>query len=232
MGLLMNHLAVDGRGRVVFDAGDAIVEEEEEELAEDEPVDLSKLRCGFSLDLTYYQTHRSAFIPSPDRAAELTISDTLSSFRFSSDPNAMPDFSSLLGLKDTWDDAPASEVPYDGANGGEGPVDFFGNEDFDTNMGLAGSYDDGVSNAGDDFDGETPLAGPSTGLSMAAAGETGPFDPRRGGELVMSLVDGDDAGMFDYFDKGSNKAWAGAQHWKLRKVARKGLSTVVFWGLS
>lgn len=46
MGLLMNHLGVDGRGRVVFDAGDAgvIEEEEEDEDVGDEIVDIAKLR--------------------------------------------------------------------------------------------------------------------------------------------------------------------------------------------
>lgn len=45
MGLLMNHLGVDGKGRVVFDAGDAGVEEEDEVAQEEEEmVDLAKLR--------------------------------------------------------------------------------------------------------------------------------------------------------------------------------------------
>ncbi len=45
MGLLMNHLGVDGKGRVVFDAGDAGVEEEDEAAREEgEMVDLTKLR--------------------------------------------------------------------------------------------------------------------------------------------------------------------------------------------
>ena len=47
MGLLMNHLGVDGKGRVVFDAGDAGIDDEEDEVlpAEDaEDVELSKLR--------------------------------------------------------------------------------------------------------------------------------------------------------------------------------------------
>ena len=45
MGLLMNHLGVDGKGRVVFDAGDAGGDEEEEEGdVEEEMVDLTKLR--------------------------------------------------------------------------------------------------------------------------------------------------------------------------------------------
>lgn len=48
MGLLMNHLGVDGKGRVVFDAGDAMIGDEDEELAEadEELVDLSRLRGG------------------------------------------------------------------------------------------------------------------------------------------------------------------------------------------
>lgn len=47
MGLLMNHLGVDGRGQVVFDAGDAVVDDDEEdEMEEDEIVDLSYLRGG------------------------------------------------------------------------------------------------------------------------------------------------------------------------------------------
>jgi condensin complex subunit 2 len=50
MGLLMNHLGVDGKGRVVFDAGDAgILDDEEEDVGPDDLIDLTKLRgrCGF-----------------------------------------------------------------------------------------------------------------------------------------------------------------------------------------
>lgn len=52
MGLLMNHLSIDGKGRVVFDSGDVEVDEEDEEgNAEDaelenpdEMVDMEKLQ--------------------------------------------------------------------------------------------------------------------------------------------------------------------------------------------
>jgi condensin complex subunit 2 len=54
MGLLMNHLSIDGKGRVVFDSGDVEVDEEDEEgNAEhtelenpDEMVDMEKLQGG------------------------------------------------------------------------------------------------------------------------------------------------------------------------------------------
>ena len=153
----------------------------------------------------------------------LNISDTLSSFRFSSDPASMPDFASLVGLKDSYaDDDPS--VNFQEPTMPKGEVqDFFGDEDFD--IGGGAGFDDTASMGGyegDPMDGY----GAGGGLGMAAAGEShAPFDPRRQGqgELVMALVGGDDEGMFDYFDQGIGKSWAGAEHWKLRKVSRKGM---------
>lgn len=45
MGLLLNHLGVDGKGRLVFDAGDATVGDDEEEMdpRDEEMVDLAGL---------------------------------------------------------------------------------------------------------------------------------------------------------------------------------------------
>ncbi|RXK39032.1 hypothetical protein M231_03656 [Tremella mesenterica] len=209
MGLLMNHLGVDGRGRVVFDAGDATIEEEDEgDLPEDEQIDLTKLK---------------EYLPPTSTMEELQISNTLGDFRFSSDPDAMPDFATLVGLKDL-DDEPMLEH-MDEVSGEGGAHDFFGDENFDVPMGM--EVDDGMSVVeGDSGDMEDGIGdgngGLRGGLQMLAPGDShGPFDPRRqGGELVMSMMEGDD-GMFDYFDKGFGKAWAGAEHWKLRKVSRK-----------
>ena len=41
-GLLLNHLSLDGEGRIVFDAGDTVLEEDEEEaeISKDEGIDL------------------------------------------------------------------------------------------------------------------------------------------------------------------------------------------------
>jgi len=86
-----------------------------------------------------------------------------------------------------------------------------------------GGYDDGASAGG--YEDEAGYSGAARGVGMAAPGDAhAPFDPRRqGGELVMALAgSADEDGMFDYFDKGFGKNWAGAEHWKLRKVSRKG----------
>ncbi len=154
---------------------------------------------------------------------ELNISDTLSAFRFSADPNSMPDFSALIGLKDSFDDEPRSAVEYEGTPAPTGEVhDFFGDEDFD--MGGPARFDDAGSAVGNQ-EGVVGDRYGRGGVGMVAPGDShAPFDPRRQGqELVMALVgDDDEEGMFDYFDRGSGKAWAGAEHWKLRKVSRKG----------
>ena len=158
------------------------------------------------------------------RIQTLNISDTLADFKFSSDPNSMPDFTTLLGLKDNFDDS-ATPAP-EGLSMVQEEEDFFGVEDYDTGVPMPGGFDnDGMSNPADDQDG---FAGPSSagygGLGAAGPGDHVPFDGRRqGGEMVMALAGGEDGeGMFDYFDKGFSQNWAGAEHWKLRKVTRKG----------
>lgn len=157
------------------------------------------------------------------KTMSLEISDTLADFRFSSDPQSIPDFATLVGLKDTFDDN-ASQAPFDDFAPTGDAQDFFGGEDFDMGGGGGGGFDDGASAGG--FDDVEPGYGGTGGVGMAAPGDShGPFDPRRqGGELVMALVGGggEEEGMFDYFDKGFGKSWAGAEHWKLRKVSRKG----------
>jgi len=222
MGLLMNHLGVDGKGQVVFDAGDAVAEDEEEgvEMEEDEVVDISYLRGEVA---ARSHANTAGFFPDMSQTMSLEISDTLADFRFSSDPQSIPDFASLVGLKDTFDDN-ASQAPFDDFTPTGDAQDFFGGEDFDMGGGSGGGFDDSASAGG--FDDAEPGYGGAGGVGMAAPGDAhGPFDPRRqGGELVMALVGGggDEEGMFDYFDKGFGKSWAGAEHWKLRKVSRKG----------
>lgn len=135
----------------------------------------------------------------------------------------MPDFSQLMGMKDTFDDS-ATPAP-EGLSMVQEEEDFFGGEDYDTGAPMPGGFDnDNMSNPADDQEG---FAGPASagygGVGAAGPGEHVPFDGRQGGGLVMALAGGEDGeGMFDYFDKGFAQSWAGAEHWKLRKVTRKG----------
>jgi condensin complex subunit 2 len=200
----MNHLGIDGTGRVVFDAGDAVVEdEEEEEELDDDQVDIARLR-----DL----------IPSEQEIASMTISETLGAFHFSTDAN-LPDLAAITGLS-SFNDEPEPEpmVP----TGEE--HDFFGDEDFDNGGGPSGGFDDdgmSIASDGDFGGGQTVVAD----ASAPGAFGYGPFDPRRaqGQGFALDFGGSDDPdNMFQYFDAGFGKAWAGAEHWKLKKISRKG----------
>nr|ODO04303.1 hypothetical protein L204_00661 [Cryptococcus depauperatus CBS 7855] len=227
MGLLMNHLGVDGKGRVVFDAGDAGGEDQDDESEDDvveDEVELDKI-CEY--------------LPPLEQLSEMLISSSLSSFKFTSDSSSVPDFSTLVGLRDTWNDDAEGQPPFSGDDdadefqfppmdnyapdvGGTGVEhDFFANEDFGT---LVPSLDspsefDGDMQSTQRFAGQGPnslaLVGPSEHLK--------PFDPRaQNGEMVVALGEsGDGDGMFQYFDGDFGRNWAGSGHWKLRKVSRK-----------
>lgn len=187
MGLLMNHLGIDGTGRVVFDSGDALVEEdsddedEEEDRAED-MVDIAKLR---------------EFLPPPSELSGLNISDTLNGFYFAADPKDTPDLMALLALEEDEEE----HEPLEPGPQGEA-VDFFGDDDYD-----APAFDEGDVSMGGGAEGDDPFAAPST---------AGPF-----ATSTLVTLGGTDGNMFEYFDSGFGKAWAGAEHWKLKRVTRR-----------
>lgn len=269
MGLLMNHLSVDNKLREVFDAGDAVadeqdLDEEEEEGGGgmiDEVVQLEKLRSEPPLFFLYAPSASikreltrvtEDYIPITKFLADYSINPSLASFHFSSDSSTGNDNDPaiILGLKDSFPvdeydhyDIPMATAddynPMDPASNrrsGEG-YDFFGSEDYDAvpAYGDGGFDEDGASMMGDPEDGlSAPFHNPanSNGGSLALLGpgssHLGPFDPHRQGqghEIVLTLGEGGDigsGGMFEYFDKGFGKSWAGAEHWRLRKVSRKG----------
>lgn len=210
MGLLMNHLAVDEKLRVVFDAGDSRLEGVDEENPDVEglPVDLTELRAKF--------------LPSVDDISTKTITESLADFHFAMSGNAeqfMNSFNTPT-YNDTQDDDDGASV------GGDGPLGDFGMEGGDMPM------DDGP--AEDFFTGEQAI--PDEHVNYAAAnaeagggtrtvplGPVENFDPRRlpnERDLVMAMTE-DGEEMLDYFDTAVMKNWAGPQHWKLRRVAKK-----------
>lgn len=260
MGLLMNHLSVDNKLREVFDAGDAVADEQhlDEEEGDggmiDEIVQLDKLRSQSSFFysllpklLQELMWATEDYIPIGEFLAEHSINPSLDSFHFTSDSSTGNDndLIAILGLKDSF---PADEYePYDIPMATEddyNPMDpafkevhdFFGGENYDAGPAYGdGAFDeDGASIVDDPEDGlaaplhnSTNHNGGSLTLLGPGSSHLGPFDPRRQGqghELVLTLEEGDDiasGGMFEYFDRGFGKSWAGAEHWRLRKVSRK-----------
>ncbi|GHJ88493.1 hypothetical protein NliqN6_4895 [Naganishia liquefaciens] len=221
MGLLMNHLSIDGKGRVVFDSGDVEVDEDDEdddenqktEAIEDEIVDLEKLQES---------------LPAFDDVAQRSISTTLADFKFTSDPNEAFSLAALTGMSRD-DDNDSIGAPVPAFAGGEEEDFFGGGNDMNDHDQGGGDYEGffgahALEDVDEDGQGNTSgLQNSGNTNNRVVYGPTIPFDPSKStgpNGLVMAKDDGE-AMMLDYFDQGFLKNWAGPEHWKLRRAVRR-----------
>ncbi|GAA6051612.1 hypothetical protein JCM3770_003496, partial [Rhodotorula araucariae] len=227
-GILMNHLACDGTMKVVFDAGDAKLEcDEEEEVDEEEKARLRLQEEDDRAEVDLSKLRARCLPFGTDALQRMSLCPSLSAFRFSAD--AQLDLG-LLNLGDDSDDEGGAPLPpFAGAGGGE---DDFGG--FDDHQDVGGGGFDGPAAGGDgelddagevDFfaDQFTPAgAALGPGAGGAGFGAVEAFDPRRGADerdLVMAMGDGGEDGMFEHFDAKLGRNWAGPEHWKMRRGA-------------
>ncbi|KDQ19090.1 hypothetical protein BOTBODRAFT_28583 [Botryobasidium botryosum FD-172 SS1] len=206
MGLLMNHLGVDKQMRVVFDAGDTKLADEEDEGEVIDTVELGDIRANFLPDL--------------DSLEDKTISQTLADFCFSSDQFNL-DMSYLNATHESIRDDLSSnggddgggldDFDFGGGGGGGDVEDFFVGDQAIEDLGGGGDGGFGIA-------GEEGAGGPAT-----ATGPFVPFDPRKvpnERDLIMAMTqDGEE--MLDYFDANFMKNWAGPEHWKVRRVVKR-----------
>jgi condensin complex subunit 2 len=122
------------------------------------------------------------------------------------------------------------------------PMDFGGDPAGGEPGGIVQDFFVGDQAVHDDYGGDE-FSGPGDGIEGAPEGDTyaaaqgnepgarpnggfEPFDPRRmpnERDLVMAMTEAEgEGGMMDYFDQNFLKNWAGPEHWKLRKIVRKG----------
>ncbi|KAJ1916749.1 hypothetical protein H4219_003619 [Mycoemilia scoparia] len=206
-GLLLNHLAMDKSGKIVFDASDSKTDEEEE--VENEVPELPLKVIPF--DPENLRPHLETI---NEKLDSLDLCPSLANFRFSNDSSI--DF---LAIKESLgDDVLNDTEPAADANGS---TDFFtgGDDDdddlMDDNMDAFMGQDDGglepqplqdpfsFQVTGSDGDGEI-----NEFREMQATNATGPaafsFQPIGGSNDILS-----------YFDTKTIKSWAGPEHWKM-----------------
>lgn len=241
-GILMNHLGCDGSMKVVFDAGDAKLDcDEEDEEEEGDAAATAPSTDNLEVDLAKL---RARCLPNGlDALSTMTLCPSLSFFRFS---DAQLDLGLLnLGFDD--DDNGGDALPASAshrqpdvrhlASGGDDDEDMGGFDDPYLNQDFGGGGGDDDEGAevdffADQFSGEAaafglqgataPIAsgsGAGGGGGGSGFGAVEPFDPRRMADerdIVMSM-DGEGDGMFAYFDAKLGKNWAGPEHWKMRR---------------
>jgi condensin complex subunit 2 len=155
--------------------------------------------------------------------------------------SAIPDVGGESEDDDTWEAARTVMATEPGVEPSTAPMDAV--DFFTGDQAVADDFDPGFS-GGDPMNmdmgmgmGMDPV--PEDGspppdaeqLSQDATDTTEAFNPRRlpnEKELILAMTEEEGSGMMDYFDQTFLKNWAGPEHWKLRKVVRKGIEIVSF----
>ncbi|GJN94096.1 hypothetical protein Rhopal_007170-T1 [Rhodotorula paludigena] len=235
-GILMNHLGCDGTMKVVFDAGDAKLDcEDEEDEDEEEKARKRQQEEEDNVEIDISKLRARCLPHGLEPLATMSLCPSLSAFRFSADAHL--DLGLLNLGNDDDDDVPSFAQRHAHAAGADHPMgeacDDFGGFD-DDHLGRdfgGGGFDDDDGGAGGEVDffadqfsgGDAPaFGGPGAGAGGGAGfGAVEAFDPRRqhdDRDLVMSMdgAVGDD-GMFEFFDAKLGKNWAGPEHWKMRR---------------
>lgn len=243
-GLLLNHLAIDGQGRIVFDSSDDAVDDsaktaegerqesedpdaqaEEQLQAEDKAHNTQKPSETFendpNLDLA---TLASQFFPDLDQLEEQDICPSLKNFNLG-DPNGSLDIP-LLKAPEEWRQDKNIE------DGVEDPSGIMLDDDnavgFDDDDGtLAGfdlSGDTGFGDGGEAWAREAALEPMLKVHRMDQDGENEDGDEELDNEDAYAIsmshqpTKQDHENILSYFDNAASKNWAGPEHWKIRRI--------------
>ena len=208
-GLLLNHLSIDNKGRIVFDSSDDIedaIEEEPgiEESFQSDDIDLSPLQQQFFADL--------------NKLDELDVCPSLKTFDLG-DPSGSLDIPFLKALDEKNEDDKDDE----GSLGGYDRGGF--DDDDDDDFGLPGA--DGTMAFGDGgvvwanetlADAAERFLTPAKPRSVYGDEPEGDVDGRMSEFGAAIGVGSHNDDILSYFDEALKRNWAGPEHWKIRKI--------------
>lgn len=238
-GLLLNHLAIDGHGRIVFDSSDDAVDDSaktvdgdrQESTAPDsqgndqtQPEQKQETADTFEDDTEIdLATLASQFFPDLDRLGDQDICPSLKNFDLG-DPNGNLDIP-LLKAPEEW----RQDKTQEGA--GDDPSGIMLDDDnavgFDDDDDLAGfdlSDDAGFGDGGEAWAREAALEPMLKVHRMEHEGENADgeedFDNEDAYAISMSHQPSkqDHENILSYFDNALQKNWAGPEHWKIRRI--------------
>lgn len=240
-GLLLNHLAIDNTGRIVFDSSDDVEDEQNEDdrrdsmepeettppkdasvLVDDRPVDIGGLGARFFPNLALLD--------------EQDICPSLKTFELGNGDGSL-DLPFLKAPENWRDEHPEggkdpADIDHSGINLNDDPG-AFGMDDVDEDgAGLGGM--DGPTNIGFGEGGEAWARDAALAPQMRvydtaaqgeagnedAGGEVGAFDTeaRSFGVTLQHRPENDQENILNYFDSALAKNWAGPEHWKIARV--------------
>ena len=235
-GLLLNHLSIDGEGRIVFDSSDDSKEasaedsrrdsmdpegaeekgkEAEQPAVEDGPVDIAALGARFFPDLGKLDTQ--------------DICPTLKTFELGAGGDAYLDLP-FLKAPDNWRDEHAEpSLAAPGLDGGDNtmlPDNNFGLDDDNDGPGFDLPPETGFGEGGEAWARDAALQPQMRVHDIATdgddGGEVGTFDTHANAYGVTLQHrpggDHDQENILNYFDAQLHKNWAGPEHWKIARI--------------
>ncbi|OTB07560.1 hypothetical protein M426DRAFT_317868 [Hypoxylon sp. CI-4A] len=245
-GLLLNHLMIDGQGRIVFDSSDdtndasaegikprrredVIAEEEEEEIEEDQEATITEQKSAreeedVEIDISALG---SKFFPDLNRLNEQDICPSLKTFELGN-PSGSLDIPFLRALEDNEDD---DEIGNSGVGNNSGMfIDDDNPAGFDDMTGMGGfdvaevAFGEGGEAWAREAALEPQMRPYSVGADDGMAGGDGidGMDDENGDYIVsMNRAKSGEAmheDILGYFDQALQKNWAGPEHWRIRKI--------------
>ncbi|RAL06267.1 condensin subunit BRN1 [Aspergillus ibericus CBS 121593] len=237
-GLLLNHLSIDGQGRIVFDSSDDAADEtskeaEDTQESEDPPHPGSPSDPRQSADNAFDEITEidiaplaSKFFPDLDRLENQDICPSLKNFDLG-DPSGSLDIPFLKAPEDWRQDRDQEE--------GQHPNDASGIMLDDDN--AVGFDDDDATLAGFDLGGDAGFGDGGEAWAREAAlepmlkvhrvemegdenadGEALDNDDPYSISLTHQPDNRDHENILSYFDNALQKNWAGPEHWKIRRI--------------
>ncbi|OCK95460.1 barren [Cenococcum geophilum 1.58] len=235
-GLLLNHLTIDGKGRIVFDSSDDVQDIPAEDRRESARLEIKTQEADvisptedIDIDIT---TLASKYFPDLSRLEEQDICPSLKAFDLG-DANGSLDLPFLKTPED-WrqeskdvDEGDHSGVVLDDENA-------MGFDDEDDDDGGLGGFnlplETGFGEGGEAWAKEAALEpqmrlhtvtmGNTDGEGDEGIGEVGAFEAGSA-QYGISLIHGqgdDQENILNYFDQAIQKNWAGPEHWRIRRI--------------
>ncbi|KAL5335259.1 barren [Aspergillus crustosus] len=227
-GLLLNHLSIDGHGRIVFDSSDDAAEMSKDVDAEDTSESIAQppvseqprddsFDAGVEIDIAPLACK---FFPNLENLGELDICPSLKNFDLG-DPSGSLDIP-LLKAPDEWRHDKGNEEQANEASGIM--LDDDNAVGFDDDASLAGfdlSDDAAFGDGGEAWAREAALEPMLKVHRVSLEGEEA-RDEEDLDNYAVSLNhrpgNRDHQNILSYFDNALQKNWAGPEHWKIRRI--------------
>jgi condensin complex subunit 2 len=233
-GLLLNHLSIDGTGRIVFDSSDDAREVEEtrhdslEPEGEEEAAAKEDATSGELADAdgaVNIAALSARFFPNLDLLDEQDICPSLKAFELGGGDGAM-DLPFLKAPENWRDEHPETAGDHDDDDEAEG---FDGPAPFDNEDGMAINFDDdaevGFGEGGEAWAKDAAIQHQMRVHNVSQdggeeGGEVGTFDTDSNayGVTLQHREQNDHENILNYFDTALHKNWAGPEHWKIARI--------------